>query len=442
MNSPQDTQKFRQCLDAAEQGDSEAQFYVAFSYDSGVGVQQDKDEAFRWYMKAASFGNDKAQLMIGVFYEKGIVVKTNIEEAFKWYLKSAEQGNTTAQNQLGTWYFNKENLNLFSKWWNNNQAFKWFFKAAEQGNPNSQTNLGYCYFEGCGTKKDYAAALEWYMKAAEQNNPIAQFQVGYFYEHGITVQENTAQALKWYRKAAAQGFSHAQERIDAMSRHIDNNPKTDSSSNTNSDDNSDQKADDNAGCVMAICIVIIFIFAIIGFSIGLSNTYEGDKKSSNYTTSNDVEEANNSETSNNVVKDINNSKTTKIGNLTWSSKSLNRMNWNDAVVYCKNLTEGGYTDWRLPNIDELRTLIQNHPGTKTGGSCKISEKTDGDWTNGDCGNMIGSNFSKLGDSSDLWSSSTRSVDTAHAWLVFFGSGSVYSTSKTSDTNVRCVRNSK
>ena len=95
--------------------------------------------------------------MIGVFYEKGIVVKPNIEEAFKWYLKSAEQGNTTAQNQLGTWYFNKENLNLFSKWWNNNQAFKWFSKAAEQGNPNSQTNLGYCYFEGCGTKQSYCS---------------------------------------------------------------------------------------------------------------------------------------------------------------------------------------------------------------------------------------------------------------------------------------------
>lgn len=48
MNSPQDTQKFRQCLEAAKQGDSEAQFYVALAYDSGVGIQQDKDEAFRW----------------------------------------------------------------------------------------------------------------------------------------------------------------------------------------------------------------------------------------------------------------------------------------------------------------------------------------------------------------------------------------------------------
>lgn len=86
------------------------------------------------------------------------------------------------------------------------------------------------------------------MKAAEQNNPIAQFQVGYFYENGITVQENTTQALKWYRKASAQGFKHAQERIDAMSRRIDNKPKTDSSPNTNSDGNLSQELDENPGC--------------------------------------------------------------------------------------------------------------------------------------------------------------------------------------------------
>ncbi|MBO4711880.1 SEL1-like repeat protein [bacterium] len=429
MNSLQDTQKFRQCLEAAEQGDSEAQFYVALAYDSGSGVQEDKDEAFRWYMKAASQANDKAQLMIGLFYEKGIVVKPNIEEAFKWYLKSAEQGNTTAQNQLGTWYFNKENLNLFSKWWNNNQAFKWFSKAAEQGNPTSQTNLAYCYFYGCGTKKDYAAALEWYMKAAEQNNPDALFQVGYFYENGITVQENSNQALKWYRKAVAQGSSKAQERIDAMSRRIDSNPKIEPSSNTNSDDNSDQTTDDNSGCLIAICLIIIFIFAIIGFSIGLSNTYEGDKKSSNHTTSN-------------VVKDTSNRGPIKIGNLTWSNKAPNRMKWNDAVNYCKNLNEGGYSDWRLPNIDELRTLIQNHSGTQSGGTCPISEKAGKlAWSErtGDCNGISGSNFSKLGDTDWFWSSSTLSDNSNFAWNVLFDIGSVFNNFKNGGINVRCVR---
>ena len=243
------------------------------------------------------------------------------------------------------------------------------------------------------------------------------------------MQENSDQALKWYRKAVAQGSSKAQERIDVMSRRIDSNPRIESSSNTNSDDNLDQKADDNAGCVMAICIVIIFIFAIIGFSIGLSNTYEGDKKSSNYTTSN-------------VVKDTSNRGPIKIGNLTWSSKAPNRMDWNDSVNYCKNLKEGGLSDWRLPNIDELRTLIQNHPGTQSGGSCPISEKTGklawNDRTSY-CDGRLGSNFSKLGDTDWFWSSSAP-YNSNFAWNVGFGSGGVVDVNEYSIVNnVRCVR---
>ena len=52
------------------------------------------------------------------------------------------------------------------------------------------------------------------------------------------------------------------------------------------------------------------------------------------------------------------------------------MLWDDAVLYCQNLDEGGHDDWRMPNIDELRTLVRNCSGVMTGGACKISEENN------------------------------------------------------------------
>ena len=132
----------------------------------------------------------------------------------------------------------------------------------------------------------------------------------------------------------------------------------------------------------------------------------------------------------------------KIGNLQWSNKSQRGMNWKAAINYCKNLNEGGISDWRLPNIDELRSLIQNHPGTQRGGSCPISKKAGklawGDRTS-DCDVRKGSNFSKLGDTGWLWSSSVLSDYSNVAWGVYFDDGNVGSSGKSYSRYVRCVR---
>ena len=43
--------------------------------------------------------------------------------------------------------------------------------------------------------------------------------------------------------------------------------------------------------------------------------------------------------------------------LTWE-KSINQtaVTWEDAILYCENLTLGGKSDWRLPNVKEIRSL--------------------------------------------------------------------------------------
>ena len=131
--------------------------------------------------------------------------------------------------------------------------------------------------------------------------------------------------------------------------------------------------------------------------------------------------------------------------LTWSAISSSDMVWDDANTYCENLTEGGYTDWRLPNIDELRTLIQECEGTQTGGMCSVTESclSASDCWNSDacesCSSDFTGGYSKFGETTNLWSSSTRSDDTDTAWNVGFSSGSVSGSHKNDNRYVRCVR---
>ena len=45
----------------------------------------------------------------------------------------------------------------------------------------------------------------------------------------------------------------------------------------------------------------------------------------------------------------------------------------DAIRYCEELVLGGYDDWRLPNIDEMRTVIAGNPPAEAGGECPMTE---------------------------------------------------------------------
>lgn len=56
----------------------------------------------------------------------------------------------------------------------------------------------------------------------------------------------------------------------------------------------------------------------------------------------------------------------------WSQKAPDKMIWSKAKEFCANLVEAGYSDWRLPTISELRTLIKNCPAMELGRECKVA----------------------------------------------------------------------
>ncbi len=103
--------------------------------------------------------------------------------------------------------------------------------------------------------------------------------------------------------------------------------------------------------------------------------------------------------------------------LMWQKASDGSMTWENAISHCESLSLAGYDDWRLPNIRELRSIVDY----------------------GKYSPAIDTNMFPDTKSSPYWSSSTNASNTDHAWLVYFTHGYGGSNHKSSDYYVRAVR---
>jgi hypothetical protein len=111
--------------------------------------------------------------------------------------------------------------------------------------------------------------------------------------------------------------------------------------------------------------------------------------------------------------------TDKATGLMWQKQDNgNTYNWSSALAYCEGLTFATYSNWRVPNIKELRSIADTAKyGPSINSAYFPSTKTD-----------------------YYWSSTTVASITSLAWTVSFNSGSVNNTvNKTLGSYVRCVR---
>ncbi|MBI4654574.1 MAG: DUF1566 domain-containing protein [Nitrospirae bacterium] len=80
-------------------------------------------------------------------------------------------------------------------------------------------------------------------------------------------------------------------------------------------------------------------------------------------------------------------------------------NWNTTINYANNLTLCGYSDWRLPNVNELESLVN------------AGESDIGTWLNTQGFYNVQSGF--------YWSSTTYAYSTNFAWFVVMWNGYAY-----------------
>lgn len=106
--------------------------------------------------------------------------------------------------------------------------------------------------------------------------------------------------------------------------------------------------------------------------------------------------------------------------LEWQRESPGEMSWLDALAYSRELELDGKTDWRLPTVSELETLLDRsvlHYELRP----IVREEVP------------------FRDSLSYWSSTTFRDGTKNAWIVMFDGGYVLSYDKKNAYHVRCVR---
>ena len=124
----------------------------------------------------------------------------------------------------------------------------------------------------------------------------------------------------------------------------------------------------------------------------------------------------------------------------WSPRASVPMYWPDAVSYCNSLTACGYSDWHLPTITELRTLIRNCSATETGSSSCYLDGSYGFYCHcSGCSEDNSGKYSKLGDAYWYWSSSMHEDLEYVMCGVYFSTGEIGTNGAYNGGNVRCVR---
>ncbi len=163
-------QSFHWHHQAALQGDAGGQYFTAYKYFTGFGVEQNYTLALEWYRKTAN-NNDKlyardAMYDLGIMYDNGISVTHSETKAFYWFKKAADLDEIKSQAKVAEKFELGLGVNQSDEW-----AFYWYHRAAEQSCGSSQLALyktAKMYENGEGVQRDQMLALYWYRRAADQ----------------------------------------------------------------------------------------------------------------------------------------------------------------------------------------------------------------------------------------------------------------------------------
>lgn len=186
--------------DSANKRNTNAMISLAYFFRFQNPDGQDFAESLRFYRQAAESGDSEAQYLLGRFLLMKNLVKHERERAIRWFDSSLEKGLDTAvspeQNDQ-----EQQNERI--------EALKWLNSAGEEGSHEALRFLSSLYHRGLCVLVDPEQSVKLMVRAAEMDDPIAQGLLGVIFLEGVGVERREQDGVKWLQLAAEAGNSFA-----------------------------------------------------------------------------------------------------------------------------------------------------------------------------------------------------------------------------------------
>ena len=195
---------FTQYSDAAQKGNSLAQFTVGLFFYHGWGRPQALENACGWFEKSAKGAIPYAAHLYAQCLEQGVRAPANPAKAAEWYRKAASLGHHISLCDLALLHIMGSGVDK-----NPAKGLALCRQAAERGSSAALVRLVGLYLSEDPDIRNVQAAHQLLTFRLEKNDPQTQYYWGLMARDGLVAPASSVQARRWFEAAASQHFSPA-----------------------------------------------------------------------------------------------------------------------------------------------------------------------------------------------------------------------------------------
>ena len=274
---------------------------IGFMYQNGFGVARDYVQAKSFYEQGCTSTASISCSNLGTLYRDQLGVSKDYLRAVSLFSQGCDGGIVEGCDNLGRMYLDQTGFTHDYP-----RALTIFTKSCEAGDGPACGSLGNIYVRGLGVTRDPPAAAKYFSKGCDMGSKASCFSMGTLYRMGEGVARDLPKAIEYYNRTCRMGGN---EGCDFA-----------------------QRVRLSGGGAMMPSTPSVPVGPSQGMPMGERSVGQPGSEVPG------------------VFLD-------RQTGLMWTAKDSGvALGWNSAVAYCSNLQVAGHNDWRLPRIEELKTL--------------------------------------------------------------------------------------